>query len=31
MFDKYIHLEGIRFYVSFACAWAFAELKANGR
>lgn len=20
-------LEGIRFYVSFACSWAFAELK----
>ena len=20
-------LEGVRFYVSFACSWAFAELK----
>ena len=24
-------LEGVRFYVSFACSWAFAELKKDGR
>ena len=24
-------LEGIRFYVSFACSFAFGELKAHGR